>query len=162
MTWKLRLQTTSSKKKDLGPLNSFIRSLSCSFSCQFNLIMHNRQVLMHMKPNNLQLWIWRYWTGLFFQFHMDFGHTVVYNKRSMRIFQFVIPHRPLFYSTPLFDFQKSQHTQVWSVKSQGNSIIPSLSIESPSKKSSQHITKRLIRMTLHVSNFCNKFWISAS
>ena len=55
MSWKLRLQTTSSKKKDLGPLNSFIRSLSCSFSCQFNLIMHKRQVLM--KPNNLQLWI---------------------------------------------------------------------------------------------------------
>ena len=36
---------------------SFIRSLSCSFSCQFNLIMHKRQVLMHIKPNNLQIWI---------------------------------------------------------------------------------------------------------
>ena len=79
----------------------------------------------------------------------------------MRIFQSVIPHRPLlFYSTPLFDFQKSQHTQVWSVKSQGNSIIPSLSIESQSKKSSQHITKGLFRMSLYVSSFCNKFWIS--
>ena len=180
MTWKLRLQTTSSKKKDLGPLNSFIRSLSCSFSCQFNLIMHKRQVLIciwNLTTCNFEFvclfivkiftdfWsglaiIGNYWTLVFFQFHVDFGHAVVHNEKNMRIFQFVIQHRPLFYSNPLFDFQKSEHTQVWSVKSQGNSIIPSLSIESQSKKSSQHITKRLIRMSLHVSNFNNKFRIS--